>query len=76
MGVLGGIVTVGALVCILRHKKHVQSRTLFNYLPLIIFGFALMMLGFLTTNELMFYFMLVWVGLNMNFSKTPQNEKN
>ena len=56
------------IVLIFRAQKYNRRKRIINYLFLLAFIIMSGVLGCFTINELSFYYMLIWVGLNINIS--------
>lgn len=66
-GLIGGILFCITMASIFKSKVYKNKRNIFNYALPILFFFMSSTLGCLTINELMFYCMLMWIGLNYDF---------
>lgn len=72
IGLIGGILFVLALFSIFKVKRYTDRRNIMNYALPVLFCVMIATLGCLTINDLMFYFMLIWVGLNYNMKDEKQ----
>ena len=54
------------IISIFKFKKYNSEKNIMNYLPLFVFLVTIGVLGCFTINELFFYCMLIWLGLNIN----------
>ena len=68
VGILGSILYLFMIVLIFRAQKYNRRKRIINYLLLLAFIIMSGVLGCFTINELSFYYMLIWVGLNINIS--------
>lgn len=68
VGILGSILYLFMIVLIFRAQKYNRRKRIINYLLLLAFIIMSGVLGCFTINELSFYYMLMWVGLNINIS--------
>ena len=72
VGILGGILFVLALLSLFLSKKNDNKRNLVNFaLPILLF-IMIMSLGCMTINDLMFYCMLMWLGLNYDMASSKK----
>lgn len=67
LGVTGSVIYAITIYKIFSQKKLINHRTPKNYVLLIIFCFMISTLGMLMMNDLMFYFMLVWYSVNIDY---------
>ena len=66
IGILGSIIYLFMIISIFKFKKYNSEKNIMNYLPLFVFLVTIGVLGCFTINELFFYCMLIWLGLNIN----------
>ena len=69
LGLLGGMIFLVAIFSVFATRRIKIRRTLVNYSLPLLFGFMCLLLGCLTINDLMFYCMLMWIGLNMDMNR-------
>lgn len=66
VGLVGSVLFLYFIILSFNHKRYAIKRNIINYLPLIVFLAINGALGCFTINELMFYCMLIWIGLNID----------
>lgn len=70
LGLVGSIIYVLTLFKIFNSREELIYRTPMNYSLLLIFCIMIYTLGMLTMNDLMFYFMLLWYSMNIDYNIT------
>ena len=65
LGIFGGTLFVFTVIQIVGCTRHVEKRTFMNRALIILFLLMIGTLGIVTVNDLMFYFMLLWISMNM-----------
>lgn len=70
VGIVGSILFCVTICSILCCRRYTIQKSIMNYLLLLVFIVMLGVLGCFTINELSFYCMLVWMGLNMSTKRT------
>ena len=76
VGIIGSILFLLAVILIFNRKKNIQRKNVVNYVLLIVFAIMIGVLGCFTINELMFYFMLLWIAINTNVNRSNFNYEN
>lgn len=72
LGLIGGILFALVLFSTFRAKKYDNKRNIINYALPTLFCIMIATLGCLTINDLMFYFILIWIGLNYDVNDEKQ----
>ena len=78
IGIFGSIIFLVTFISIFLYKKYDIKRNIVNYALPIVFVFMISSLGCLTINDLMFYFMMIWIGFNFDLNikaKIEQGDK-
>ena len=70
LGIIGGIVMVSSIIYIIGIRKFVAHRTFINWALVLLFLVMIATLGIVTVNDLMFYFMLLWISMNIRWKRT------
>lgn len=70
LGLLGSGLFAITISYIISCVKYVKKREFIDYILAVLFLFMIGLLGALTINNLMFYFMLLWISLNMRKEHT------
>ena len=69
IGLLGAALFLITIFHVFKCRKFDVKRGLLNYTLPLLFLFMIATLGCFTVNDLMFYFILLWVGLNIDIGK-------
>ena len=64
LGIVGSIIYVTSVRAIFKMRKLLIKKRKLNYFIIIIFLFMILTLGILRYNDSMFYYMLIWMGMN------------
>ena len=72
LGLIGEIIFALVLFSTFRVKKYNNKRSIINYALPTLFCIMIAPLGCLTINDLMFYFILIWIGLNYDVNDEKQ----
>lgn len=75
VGILGSIIFLYMMISIFKCKKYNNKKRSLNYMLLFVFLVMISVLGCFTINELPFYCMLVWLGLNINVESRNSSMK-
>lgn len=70
VGVIGSLFLLITIMSIFDCKRYNHRRNIMNYVLVFVFLVMNGVLGCFTVNELFFYCMLVWIGLNINTEKS------
>lgn len=68
IGILGSILYLFLAISIFKWKRYNNKKQIVNYIPLFAFLIMIGVLGCFTINEISFYYILVWLGLNINIA--------
>lgn len=66
VGIVGSIIYLVMIISIFICRKYNRKKQIINYLLLLVFLVTIGVLGCFTINEMFFYYMLIWLGLNIN----------
>lgn len=66
VGIVGSIIYLVTIISIFICRKYNRKKQIINYLLLLVFLVTIGVLGCFTINEMFFYYMLIWLGLNIN----------
>lgn len=66
LGIIGTVIFAATIIFIIKSKRYNYKRKIMDYSLCLIFAVMYSTLGMLTMNDLMFYFMLLWMSLNIN----------
>lgn len=69
IGLIGTVLFLITIFVVFKCRKLDIKRGILNYTLPLLFLFMIATLGCFTINDLMFYFILLWVGLNIDISK-------
>ena len=66
LGIMGSALFLLAIISILVCRRFAIKRNIMNYALIVFFGIMAGTLGCLTNNDLLYYCMLIWIGLNFD----------
>jgi hypothetical protein len=64
LGLIGSFIYLFLLGSILHLRQLLNPKTIMNYMLLVIFCIMIATLGIFKVNDIMFYFMLIWISMN------------
>jgi len=67
IGLIGLIVYIVTMIRVLNSRKLINKRNFKNYVLTLVFIVMISTLGVMTMNDMMFYFMIIWCSLNVEY---------